>query len=88
MGPAIRAEELRGKTIGCFVDKHTVTEVRSLSDERLAAKLARQLGEGDRPLARQLFRKLLRSVPRGFEPRPEISDDEIDRLLDGGHSMH
>ena len=89
MGPAIRAEELRGKTIGAFVDKHVVTAVEALSDERLAAKLARELGAGDRVQERELFRKLLGTVPKdGFGPRPEMSDAEIDRLLDGGETLH
>ncbi len=88
MGPAIRAEELRGKTIGCFVDKHTVTDIGSLSNGQLAAKLARQIADEDRPLARLIYRRLSAMIPDGFEPQPEISDDEVDRLLDGGNSLH
>ena len=88
MGPAIRAEELRGKTIGCFVDKHTVTDIGSRSTGQLAAVLARQFADDNRPLARLIYRRLLVMVPDGFDPPPEIPDDEIDRLLDGGHSLH
>ncbi len=54
MGPAVRAQELTGKTIGAFVDRHTVTEVSELSDSQLVSALA-----GDDELLRQRLRQLL-----------------------------
>lgn len=89
MGPAIRAEELRGKTIGAFVDKHLVTTVESVSDELLMANLARTLGDGDRVQERKIFRNLLGDLPAGsFEPRTELTNAQIDKILDGGETLH
>ncbi len=83
-GPAVRAAELLGKKFGMFVDRHLVDEVSQLSTEQLAVKVAKDYGDGDRAFARRLFRTILRKTPDGFESRPELSDDQIDRLLGNG----
>ncbi len=60
MGPAIRAQELIGRTIGAFVDRQ-ITGEETLSREQLID----QLSEGNatrRKLAEQLL-----SAPRSFE---------------------
>ena len=40
MGPAVRAEELRGKYLAMFVDRKSVENVSTMSNEQYAAKLA------------------------------------------------
>ena len=60
MGPAIRAQELIGRTIGAFVDRQ-LTGQDVLSREQLIEQLA----EGD-PTRRKLAEQLL-SAPRSFE---------------------
>ena len=86
-GPAVRAAELLGKGFGMFIDRHLVDEVSQLSTEQLAVKVAKDYGGGDRAFARRLFRTILRKAPDSFEPRPELSDDEIDHLL-GSDTLH
>ncbi len=86
-GPAVRAAELLGKQFGMFIDRHQVDEVSQLSDQQLAVNVAKGYGGGDRAFARRLFRAVLPKTLDSFEPRPELSDDEIDRLL-GNDTLH
>ena len=84
LGPAVRAVELLGKRLGMFKDRVEFSELQAMTDEELAAGLAKQCGGGDRDLERRIYRNILKPVPpHSFEPRPVMSDDEIDRLLDG-----
>ncbi|MEE9290198.1 MAG: hypothetical protein V3U99_04215, partial [Alphaproteobacteria bacterium] len=72
-----------GRKLGMFVDKRLVGEIREHSDEEIAAGLAKATAGGDPALARTLFRNALAGIPPDtFDPRPELSDDEIDALLD------
>jgi phage terminase small subunit len=59
-GPAVRAAELLGKTMGMFSDKITLTDEQKMTDEELIEKLA----DGD-PEKVALLRKTL-LVPDGF----------------------
>ncbi len=86
-GPAVRAAELLGKGFGMFIDRHQVDEVSQLSDQQLAVNVAKNYGGGDRAFARRLFRAVLPKTRDSFEPRPELSDDEIDNLL-GSDTLH
>ncbi len=86
-GPAVRAAELLGKQFGMFIDRHQVDEVSQLSDQQLAVNVAKNYGGGDRAFARRLFRAVLPKTTDSFEPRPELSDDQIDRLL-GNDTLH
>ncbi len=70
-----------------FIDRHQVDEVSQLSDTQLATKVAKDYGGGDCAFARRLFRAVLPKTPDSFEPRPELSDDQIDRLL-GNDTLH
>jgi DNA-binding CsgD family transcriptional regulator len=82
-GPATRAEELRGRTIGAFLDKSQITDASDLPREALAARIAKMGGGGDRDLERRFYRNFMKALPpNSFEPQPEFTDDEIDRLLD------
>ncbi|MCZ6885718.1 MAG: hypothetical protein O7E53_05075, partial [Alphaproteobacteria bacterium] len=48
-----------------------------------AARQAKATAGGDPALARTLFRNALAGIPPNtFDPRPELSDEEIDALLD------
>ena len=88
-GPAVRAAELLGKKFGMFKDRVEVSEVQAMTDEKLAARLAKQGGGGDPALQRRIFRNTLEAMGNtSFEPRPEMSDDEIDRLLEGVDTLH
>ncbi len=60
MGPAIRAQELIGRTIGAFVDRQLTGE-ETLSREQLIE----QLSKGD-PHRRKMAEQLL-NTPRSFE---------------------
>ncbi len=60
MGPAVRAQELIGRTIGAFVDRQ-LTGQDVLSREQLIEQLA----EGD-PHRRKMAERLL-NAPRNFE---------------------
>ena len=83
-GPAVRAAELLGRKLAMFSDKHLVGGTRERTDEEVAAGLARATAGGDPALARTLFRNALARIPPDtFDPRPELSDDEIDALLNG-----
>lgn len=53
-GPAVRAMELIGRTVGAFVDKLSVSDHSSISDDEIVNKLA-----GDDPLLQERVRKLL-----------------------------
>ncbi len=87
-GPAVRAAELLGKQFGMFIDRHQVDEVSQLSDQQLAVKVAKACGGGDRVLERTLFRNALKTAGQdSFEPRPELSDDQIYRLLGRGRPL-
>ncbi len=82
-GPATRAEELRGRTIGAFLDKSQVTAVSDIPREAWTAEIAKMGGGGDRDLERRFYRNFMKALPpNSFEPQPEFTDDEIDRLLD------
>ena len=59
MGPAVRAQELIGRTIGAFVDRQLVGQ-ETLSREQIIEQLA----EGD-PHRRKMAEQLL-SAPRNF----------------------
>ena len=84
-GPAVRAKELQGKQLGLFRDRLSVDDAREGHDERLYARIALVAASGDRLLARQLFRNLVKNI--GVEgyvfERPTFSDDEIDALISG-----
>ncbi len=83
-GPSVRAAELLGRKLGMFVDKRLVGEIREHTDEEVAAGLAKATAGGDPALARALFRNALARIPPDtFDPRPELSDDEIDALISG-----
>ncbi len=83
-GPSVRAAELIGRKFGMFVDKRLVGEIREHTDEEVAAGLAQATAGGDPALARTLFRNALAGIPPdSFDPRPELSDDEIDALISG-----
>ena len=83
-GPAVRAAELLGRKMGMFIDKRIVGEIREHTDEEVAAGLAKATAGGDPALARTLFRNALAGIPPNtFDPRPELSDDEIDALISG-----
>ncbi len=83
-GPSVRAAELIGRKFGMFVDKRLVGEIREHTDEEIAAGLAKATANGDPVLARTLFRNALAGIPpETFDPRPELSDDEIDALISG-----
>ena len=60
MGPAVRAQELIGRTIGAFVDRQ-LTGQETLSREQIIEQLA----EGD-PHRRKMAEQLL-NAPRSFE---------------------
>jgi phage terminase small subunit len=84
-GPAVRAKELQGKRLGMFIDRHDISESSNHADESLAARIAKEYSNGDTALARTLYRNILARIPpESFEPRPELSDEEIDALLSGG----
>lgn len=70
LGPATRAQELVGKTIGAFVDRHTVTEVSELSDDQLVAAIA-----GDDAALRQRLRQILGTD--GFDGAANTDGDSI-----------
>ena len=53
-GPAVRALELIGRTLGAFVDKVSVADHSSISDDEIVSKLA-----GDDPLLQERVRKML-----------------------------
>jgi phage terminase small subunit len=59
-GPAVRAAELLGKTMGMFSDKITLTDEQKMTDDELIQKLA----EGNPEKATVLRKTLL--VPDGF----------------------
>ena len=84
-GPAVRAKELQGKQLGLFRDRLSVDDAREGHDERLYARIALVAASGDRLLARQLFRNLVKNI--GVEgyvfERPTFSDDQIDALISG-----
>jgi phage terminase small subunit len=61
MGPAIRAQELIGRTIGAFVDRQLTGE-ETLDHEQLIEQIA----QGD-PERRAMAQKLFPKVPRNFE---------------------
>ncbi len=83
-GPAVRAAELLGRKLSMFVDKRLVGEIREHTDEEVAAGLAKATAGGDPVLARTLFRNARAKIGSDtFDPRPELSDDEIDALLNG-----
>ncbi len=83
-GPCVRAIELIGKKMGMFIDKHLVGNASEHTDEEIAAGLARATADGDPVLARTLFRNALAGIPPdSFDPRPELSDDQIDALISG-----
>ena len=83
-GPAVRAKELQGKRLGMFVDRHEVSEASNHADEALAARIAKEYSNDDPAMARTLFRNVLgRIPPDSFDPRPDLSDDEIDALISG-----
>ncbi len=83
-GPSVRAAELIGRKFGMFVDKRLVGDIREHTDEEVAAGLAKATAGGDQVLARVLFRNALAGIPpESFDPRPELSDDEIDALISG-----
>ena len=83
-GPCVRAIELIGKKMGMFIDKHLVGNASEHTDEEMAAGLARATAGKDPVLARVLFRNALARIPPNtFDPRPELSDDEIDALISG-----
>lgn len=82
-GPSVRAAELIGRKFGMFVDKRLVGEIREHTDEEIAAGLARATADGDPVLARALFRNALKGIPPdSFDPRPELSDNQIDALIE------
>ncbi len=60
MGPAVRAQELIGRTIGAFVDRQLTGQ-----DVLTREQLIDQLSEGD-PHRRKMAERLL-SAPRSFE---------------------
>ncbi len=83
-GPAVRAKELQGKRLGMFVDRHEVREASNHADESLAARIAKEYSNGDTALARTLYRNILGKIPPdSFDPRPDLSDDEVDALISG-----
>ncbi len=83
-GPAVRAAELLGRKLGMFVDKRLVGEIREHTDEEIAAGLAKATAGKDPVLARVLFRNALAGIPpNSFDPRPELSDEQIDALISG-----
>ena len=83
-GPCVRAIELIGKKMGMFIDKHLVGNASEHTDEEIAAGLARATAGKDSVLARVLCRNALARIPPNtFDPRPELSDDEIDALISG-----
>ena len=87
-GPAVRAKELQGKRLGMFVDRHEVSEASNHADEALAARIAKEYSNDDPAMARTLFRNVLgRIPPDSFDPRPDLSDDEIDALI-SGNTIH
>ena len=82
-GPAVRAVELLGRKLAMFSDKHLVGGTRERTDEEVAAGLARATANGDPVLARSLFRNALAGIPPDtFDSRPELSDEEIDALIE------
>ncbi len=88
-GPAVRAVELLGRKLAMFSDKHLVGGTRERTDEEVAAGLARATANGEPVLARSLFRNALAGIPpNSFEPRAELTDDAIDRLLNEGTDLH
>ena len=83
-GPSVRAAELLGRKLGMFIDKRLVGEIREHTDEEVAAGLAKATANGNPALARTLFRNALAGIPpESFDPRPELSDDQIDALISG-----
>ena len=83
-GPCVRAIELIGKKMGMFIDKHLVGNASEHTDEEIAAGLAKATAGGDPALARTLFRNALARIPPNtFDPRPELSDEQIDALISG-----
>ncbi len=85
-GPAVRAKELQGKRLGMFVDRHEVREASNHADESLAARIAKEYSNGDLAMARTLYRNILGKIPPdSFDPRPDLSDDEIDSLISGNN---
>ena len=82
-GPSVRAAELIGRKLGMFIDKHLVGNASEHTDEEIAAGLAKATANGDPVLARQLFRNALARIPPNtFDPRPELSDEQIDALIE------
>ncbi len=69
MGPAIRAQELIGRTIGAFVDRQLTGE-ETLDHEQLIAQIA----QGD-PEKRAMAQKLFPKLPRSFEEAAEIAKE-------------
>ncbi len=69
MGPAVRAQELIGRTIGAFVDRQLTGE-ETLDHEQLIAQIA----QGD-PEKRAMAEKLFPKIPRSFEEGAEIAKE-------------
>ncbi len=69
IGPAVRAQELIGRTIGAFVDRQ-LTGQETLDHEQLIGKIA-----GSDPEKRAMAEKLFPIVPRSFEEAAEIAKE-------------
>ena len=80
---AVRAAELIGRKFGMFTDKTLIGSASEHTDEEIAAGLAKSTAGGDSVLARKLFRNVLKGIPpASFDGRPELSDEDIDALIE------
>lgn len=66
-----------------FTDKTLIGSASEHTDEEIAAGLAKSTAGGDSVLARKLFRNVLKGIPpASFDGRPELSDEDIDALIE------